>query len=289
MLPLNKSGQFVALAVTAFVCISSRPSQGQVSVEKAQDSFRELERSLKYIPGARSNPYRVRELNVNGKRMKIVDAESFSVPSQAEGAPAMAISVWCQLEKTKRYVDPAKHVWTPKERFRLWLKTAVPVQIFIYQNFPSDRRQSQLVFPQPKHPESYSTILPGESFMLPVLFEMDDDLDEEFISVVFARPDAGLPINHLPTSISAAEVTDELASNNSAGIVYKNALNETKITLASANRGEELGPRKGASSARLTIVPTVVGPAEPASTPESVQTFVFTTAKTQQFQITFHK
>jgi hypothetical protein len=89
-----------------------------------------------------------------------------------------------------------KYRWQRSERFYLWLDTAVPLQLSIFQNYPDGRPESRQVTPDERYPATFATIMPGRPFRYPVLLQADDDLRDEIVSIIVVRADTGvLPCN----------------------------------------------------------------------------------------------
>ncbi len=119
-----------------------------------------------------------------------------TIPTQG----CLAVKIWGQLVNPDGtlgpYVNLTKHKWQRKERFYMWLQTAVPIQLSFFQNFPEGRPKSKQISPDPAFPDTFSTIMPGAPYKFPVLIEMDDDLRDEQMGIVVVRADSQiLPIN----------------------------------------------------------------------------------------------
>ncbi len=113
--------------------------------------------------------------------------------TQGEPEIRLAVKIWGELAATGQKVNLTKHRWNPKERFWLWIESAVPLQMAVFQNYPEGRPRSRQVSPDERFPKSFDTIVPGKPFRFPVMFQMDDDLRDEQVSFVFARSDFVLP------------------------------------------------------------------------------------------------
>ena len=105
------------------------------------------------------------------------------------------------------YVNVVKHKWQRRERFYLWLETAVPIQLALFQNYPEGLLPSRQVSPDERFASSFATIMPGGPYRFPVLFKTDDDLRDEQVSLVVVRSDAQvLPINGAPVASASVVI-----------------------------------------------------------------------------------
>jgi len=109
----------------------------------------------------------------------------------------LGVKIWAELRdgpNAGKFVNPANYRWAPNERFWLWLETAAPVQLAIYQTYPDSIDSARQVVPDEKFPDSFKTVYPGEKFLFPIPFVMDPDGKTEYMAVLVARTD----VEHLP-------------------------------------------------------------------------------------------
>lgn len=137
-----------------------------------------------------------------------------SVPAPEASQPplCLGVKIWGQLVdpfgQPGPFVNLVKHKWQRKERFHLWLESAVPVQLALFQNYPEGRPASKQISPDPRFPQTFATIMPGQPYRFPVLIEMDDDLRDELMSLVVVRADTQvLPVNGAPIVSATATAT----------------------------------------------------------------------------------
>jgi hypothetical protein len=146
------------------------------------------------------------------------------------------------------FINLTKHKWQRKERFFLWLETAVPLQLAVFQNYPQTQGlvPSRQVSPDERFPETFGTILPGQPYRFPVMLEMDDNLIDEIVSFIVVRADAAvLPINGAPVAATAT------ASATATAIVDLHGLPPgSEVTVATQAQA-------GAGAAAVTPPPAV--------------------------------
>ena len=117
----------------------------------------------------------------------------------------LGIKVWFELQDGT-LVNPIKHRWGSKERFWIHIQTAVPVYVALFQNYPESRPASRQVYPDQAYPESFKPLAANETTRLPVLFEMDDDMRDEIMSMVVVRSDCGA-ITKVPETENGGSTT----------------------------------------------------------------------------------
>jgi hypothetical protein len=100
-----------------------------------------------------------------------------------------AVKVWFQLTRNEAFVNPALHRWSPKEKFKVFVQSSVPVFFAIYQTYPDDRPPTRQIYPDKKYPKTFYAVPAGKIFEIPVAFETDNDLRKEIIQLTFARVD----------------------------------------------------------------------------------------------------
>lgn len=149
-------------------------------------------------------------------------------------ASKLAIKVWFELSDGT-LVNPTKKKWDRKEKFYIHVQAAVPVFVSLFQNYPESRPTSRQIYPNDKFADSFKALQPGQSTKLPVLFEMDDDLRDEIMSMVVVRADWNAIQNGL-TAQATASVTNTngtaqvTAQVNSTGAGTMKCVNERVVT-----------------------------------------------------------
>jgi len=88
-------------------------------------------------------------------------------------------------KETGQFVNLSLYKWRPKERFYLYFESAVPVHIGLYQDYPNTTNPTRKVLPDTNYPDSFKTIMPGVPYRFPILMEMDNTNEAEFMSIVF--------------------------------------------------------------------------------------------------------
>jgi hypothetical protein len=237
-------------------------------------------------------------LQVGKERLEIVTG--CNVPPGPNNAQ-IGVAVWFQLGASGRYVNPVKHRWNPKEELFIWLQTAVPLQISIHQNYPEDILPSKHIYPDPRFPATFSTIMPGAPVKLPVKFRTDDDLRKEIISLVFVRPDAAnVPI---VTGVSAIATATAVAGGGAAsatavvevpasGVAGPGGVIRGNLDQAIQSQVEFMSEFNDAANQGKHPRLEIIGPdanVVTSATPNDVQFFAFGPGKQYQFQITLFK
>ena len=153
------------------------------------------------------------QTQVKGTKLTLVGGGQIppAPPMGPMGPPLrLGVKVWAQLinpaGQPGPYVNLEKYPWHRMERFYLWLETAVPLQLALFQNYPEGRPPSRQISPNLAFPQTFATIMPGVPYRFPVMLAMDDDLRDELLSIVVVRADAQvLPINGAPPITAPAE------------------------------------------------------------------------------------
>jgi hypothetical protein len=160
---------------------------------EALEAFNRLERNAKKgLADAKAKP-QTRGVGTGTAEVIVTDRALRFVPVQVGTEPDVKtmIKVWAapvkDKDETGDYVHLSKYKWQKKERFYLYFESAVPVQIGLYQDYPeaSDpNKKTRQVMPDPAFPDSYQTIMPGQPYRFPILMEMDDNLEPEYMAIV---------------------------------------------------------------------------------------------------------
>jgi len=98
------------------------------------------------------------------------------------------VKVWAELKDGGEKVQLSNHEWKPGQEFYLYLESAVPLKLSIFQDFPDGKTVLRL--PVPEVLESLDVLKPGEPYKVPATFEMDPDAKEELMRLVMVRADA---------------------------------------------------------------------------------------------------
>jgi hypothetical protein len=98
------------------------------------------------------------------------------------------VKIWCELADGS-YVDPIKHKWQRRERFKIWFESPMPAVVALYQNYPHDQLKSTQRYPDNRWVDSFNVLPAGVPTVLPVDFVMDDNLEDELMSIILTRAD----------------------------------------------------------------------------------------------------
>jgi len=145
---------------------------------------------------------------------KIAIAEPPSIPYVGGAGVATftpegvaAVRVWFELTDG-RYVDPRFYRWAPGEMFYIHVQSAVPVYVYLYQNYRGF--MSKQVYPDARYPHSFQPMVPGLDTRIPVLFRTDMNFAPEFLSIVVSRADSAIVQPYVPqvaTTVTTAVQT----------------------------------------------------------------------------------
>lgn len=275
--------RFLPYVLIIAVMAASTQSQADDSrYSQAAQLFQQLQQGSASIEG--------RRFNVGDQEVTFAGSERFDivpVPNLDPGLPPyqMGVAVWFELSPSGQFVNPVKHRWDPLERFYVWINPAVPVTISLHQNYPEDRPPSRQVYPDVRYPATFQTFMPGPH-RLPVLFEMDDDLRNEIMSMVVVRADnPALPVHGQP--FVQALQPDQLAGGNTGA---EGVGGEFRATAEAMTRFNDEAVAQGTingESSRFTIV----GPSGPEMSmqPADVQFYMLGCGLSHQFQLTLFK
>ena len=115
------------------------------------------------------------------------DETSQDEPEEMENAA----KIWFELADGTK-VNPLKHQWQAKEKFYIYVEAAAPVYIWLFHETPDKNgkvAQSVQIYPDKQYPKSVNAVQPGRKTALPVEFEMDDDDQDEIMSMFVVRAD----------------------------------------------------------------------------------------------------
>lgn len=164
---------------------------------------------------------RAKDLDGGAPKFQIVSETN---PIVAEGDADLAreevqtaAKVWFELADGVK-VDPREHEWRAKEKFYVYVEATAPVFVYLFHEQPAKDgapAQSIQVYPNKRYPNSAKAIQAGTPTRLPVKFEMDDNAEDEIMSMVVVRADWE-PIQNDLTKPAAASVDKD---DNGAPIV----------------------------------------------------------------------
>ena len=277
----------IHLALAAVGCLLFAAAQAADGNRHAaaRGRFEQLKKNAAIVPGAKAPRYTTTKFDIGGDPIEIATGECTIEPVSPldpDHAPYhLGIQVWFQLADG-RYVNPVKHKWQRRERFWIWVESAVPLQVALFQNYPDDQPRSRQVYPDVRYPATFHTLFPGHSKRLPVMFVMDDDLRDELMSMVVVRSDSGcLPLND---SMSSGDSGTSGPGGVIKGRIDPTVTKFTKLNDEAMAKGTILG-----QSAKFDIAgPEESGPIF-AQQPHDVAFFFLGPGKMGQFQMTLHK
>lgn len=272
---------FRGLAAAAFgfmiFVAAAGNSQTGTSRQEAKRLFEALKRNA--LHGADGKKaYSVRSGRIGEQRLNFGDEIDVTpvppAPDTKTEPIQLALSIYFRLEDGK-YVNPQTYKWREKEPFSMWVETAVPIQLHLFQNYSDDSPKSKAVYPDEKYSETFSSIFPGKPVKLPVNFQTDPGETKEMMSLVVARTDAEqLPI------LEQAKKGDELVFR--PALLQKLQFSMVSFNMEATRQGTIAG-----HSARFDIIEPGM---EPVSTmPDAVQLYLLGDRKIHQFQITLQK
>lgn len=276
----------VSVVLQSAVCWAKEPDQAT-----GRDIFQKLRQSAATAGTKRAGGEKHHDVDVAGHRFSIVtgDYSNATAPPITDGGEPVqcGISVRFQLEDG-RYVNPVKHRWSASEKFNIWVESAVPVQIHVFQNFLEDNAASRTIYPDKNSPATFKTIQSGEPYKLPVTFQMDDDLRNEILSMVVARADSDLlAVN---THVAQQNATSTIGAGGafdlaSFQIVCSKQLAAMRECNNEAVRSQTI---KGHPSRFTICSPDESAPIE-STTPGDVEFFMLGDQSIHQFQLTLFK
>lgn len=211
----------------AFVQLTSNALEAVNKIQKEKESG---------IKGAMAVKFQIAEVqapaqttttttvtNANGTTTTNTQTSTAATPSK------LGIKVWFELADGTM-VNPTKREWKPREKFYVHIQSAVPVYVGLFQNYPDSRPTSRQIYPNTKFTESFKAIQAGQATKLPVLFEMDDDMREEIMSMVVVRSDWEGIQNGL-----TAQATASVTNNNGTAQVSAQVTTTGAGTIKSVN------------------------------------------------------
>lgn len=211
----------------------------------------------------------------------------------------MAVKVWFTDAQGNPY-NPTKHRFNPKERFSIWLQASCPVTVAIFQNYLTDRPESRLVYPIKGKAVTYQPLQANVPVRIPIDFQMDDDMRDEIMSIVFAKTNLNIPaVNE--ALMQNAEI-DVIAQSGSVVNVVAQDGNDN-AAMVNINDGDELLYRclgqfnrrvYAAQKTCFRFTPCdsnviTASNGQEVAYPEDVCKVLFANSALAQYQITMHK
>lgn len=171
------------------ICCATLPQ-----VVYSQESDREVLEKF-FMPdladddGSKVNP---QSIDVGGAKIRICRPRDQvpSRPGPGNRPVCMAIKIWGEIVEGPnrgKLVNLDKYKWQRREKFRLHVSSAFDVTMAVFQVFPENNPPAVQVSPLKQYPETFSTIPRCKDYVLPFLFETDDNLVDETVQFVFAR------------------------------------------------------------------------------------------------------
>lgn len=213
------SALLLGFAATCAPCALAADNNSSVRAD-ADNAFMQLTlNSKKALKAAlnRSKDLDARDLDANGAKFRI---ESVADPTSEESADVAqaevetGVKVWFELSDGTK-INPLKHEWSARERFYIYVEAAAPVYVWLFHEKQTDKssaEQSTQIYPDERYPNSVKAIQAGRKTRLPVRFEMDDDSNDEIMSMVVVRADWEGIQSGLTSQAVASVVKDENGS-----------------------------------------------------------------------------
>jgi hypothetical protein len=249
-------------------------------------------------------------LETSNSKVSISEASGVSVGDAtsvtiADTSYKTAVKVWFQLTKNGAFVNPGLHRWNPKEQFRVFVQSSVPVYFAMYQTYPDDRPPTKQICPDEKYPQTFYAVPAGKIHEIPVLFETDNDLRKEIIHLTFARVDepalGGTVVVPAPATPGTNTGSASPSSNVPESLITRTDSAPPRETATAAPPRGVLMQAKNVNTAmdhlsKFTLAASTTGTASvtAASTVTSgnrddVALYVLGVGKTAQTQLTLNK
>ncbi len=219
----------------------------------------------------------------------------------------IAVKVWFELPDGT-CVNPGKKKWGAKEQFYVHVEAAVPVYVALFQNYPESRPTTRQIYPDKNYSDSFKALQPGQGTKLPVLFEMDDDMRDEIVSMVVVRADwEGIQNGLTAQATASVTATNDGAQQVSAqvttsGVGTLKCVNERMATNKDLSASDAKSLVKGLSDKNAAAVCKAVNGAASlakfkiveatkttSETPDDVCNYMFGAGYVAQWQLTISK
>jgi hypothetical protein len=146
------------------------------------------------------------------------DSETARLTMPNEQAPPLELGVKIWVEQIADGPNPGKRIdlttyeFSRRERFRLRIDAAVPVQLMIQEIFPIDNTPPRVIVPDIRYPQTFQTMMPGKP-AFPIAFRMGDHDNSEGLSIlIMSVEQSPLPINDpskLPQRVLRKAIVNE--------------------------------------------------------------------------------
>jgi hypothetical protein len=205
-LPVRAQGPTRANLIDAFYDLREQTKKAY------KDSFETV-----IITKSKGDSVPLRVMNQQG-RSGITKFKGVDVPASG-GNAKLILKVWAvplaDGREIGKKVHLSKYAWRPKERMHLYFETSTPVYLGFYQDAVDSGGKLTArtkVLPAPAFTQSYKVIEPNQKFRFPVTIELDDDLQDEIMSIVFVTAgDPDLPIPNTTTTTTTPTKNNKLA------------------------------------------------------------------------------
>lgn len=218
---------------------------GLATIAKGADSSRALlthrfdelkQNTLEAVQGARSTDGGQAK-DIGPDLVASLEVKPAQPIATVEQSPRLAVKLWGRVVDDKgregQYVNLAEHKWSPGQALRIYLDTAVPVQLGIFQ-LASDGEPKQ-VSPDADSPKSFDPIMPGVEPWKSDVLTLDPDNRDEEICFVLVRVDARcLRVHGAPEELSPAMQV----------FIYNTPQADARAEANSQNVDEDLAPKK---------------------------------------------
>ncbi len=187
------SKTFVSSLLAAIACCSvlSMSVNAQLTMQQAEAAYKSLSES----PAAKIPVHTA--TTSDGSRFCIIGPSNLLPPKPPAPTPTptpgnvnLAVKLWFEIvngdQPTGRFVNPEKYKFQRMERFRIWMDSATPITTAISQYYPNTGLAGKPVYPDTKYPSTFGIIPPGKPYPLPVLFAMDDTLEDEHMMIAIS-------------------------------------------------------------------------------------------------------
>jgi hypothetical protein len=201
------------------------------------------------------------------------------------------VKIWFELADGS-YVDPTKHKWQRRERFKIWFESPMPAIVALYQNYPHDQLKSTQRYPDSRWADSFNVLPAGVPTVLPVDFVMDDDLEDELMSIILTRADNAEILPQNDSSFDININTDNLVVGGDMLIGQGGSMKGLKAktitfdTLLKKNREILALPKKSGTKFEIFIEG---GSNNASQNPDDVAVVVLGVGPITQVQFTLHK
>lgn len=191
------------LALLVLTAPATTPAFGQMSRKQVLKAFRELGNQAR----------KAYEGTIVFADTPTVDARraitKFEGVELAGEKVKQMIEVWAvpvvNGEESDQKVSLDGHKWRPGERFRLYFKSATPINVEVYQVYPDGSRPEVRRFPTDRFRETYNNYIPPRESVryppAPLVIKVDDTQDDEVMKIVAVTVGSTAPLPPLPPDL----------------------------------------------------------------------------------------